>query len=348
MFALVGRNNSGKTLLFSALTGIEYKRLLASGARKTCATIRIKDPRLEVIRERVGGDKRIVYPLVELVDTISLRLDGDTQGNRGILAGIREAEGLILVIRLFDLGDKASFEQICHLARQEISKIKGELMLSDLDIIERRVTKLKELSKRPAQFREEHKRELEILTRLLQDIPEDKTQFLSTLSQQDSKRLAGFQFFAQKPMMVILNIGEQSIPQLARLNQVEGLGIPVVALAVRLEAELCTMEEDERLSFMQGYGLSELSIAKLALKIYHSLGFKIFFTIGRDEVAGWGLKGEASAIDAAGKIHTDMAKGFISGEVISYEDWLAHGRARLEGKDYRVVDGDIIQFKFSV
>lgn len=338
--ALIGEPLSGKTTLFSTLTGIDYSRVVCGG-KKITASIRIEDPRLFTIHEKVGKDKKLVCPTMELVDTQPLLLDGiDKDKSRELFSSIREADGFIGVIKLYDTTN------INQKLNNDIKSIQSELFLSDLDLIEKRLEKLKTQKKRPAQFKEDDERELELLEYLLKELPNGKREILQELKLEDKKRLAGFQLFSQKPIIYIANVSDQD---LAKAVYEQTINDKIVfCIPAKLELELSEMPQEERQPFMESYGLKELSIKKLPLKIYHNMGYKIFFTIGKNEVAGWVVRQEADALESAGKIHTDMARGFISAEVASFEDWLKSIRPRMEGKAYKVQDGDVIYFRFNV
>ncbi|OHB69983.1 MAG: hypothetical protein A2W23_09055 [Planctomycetes bacterium RBG_16_43_13] len=338
--AIIGGELAGKTTFFCAVTGIDYNKALASSAKGLSATIRVEDHRFKLIEDKVGKGKKIVCPTIELFDTPTMARD--------MFASIREVDGIIAIVRLYDLTASLLPDKI-KLCNNEIERIRAELFLADLDILEKRTERIKAQQKHPSQLKDEDVAELDLLGRLLEELPTKGAQIFDKLTTEDKKRLNGFKLFSQKPIMFIANVSDSDL-------QFENKSIAVV-LSTKLELELSQMKEDERQPFMEGYGLKQLKIANLPTEIYHYMGYKMFFTIGKNDITGWGLRREADALEAADKIHSDISRGFIAAEVVSFDDWLSCGsdavaraqaKYKTEGKTYKVKDGDIILFRFNV
>jgi ribosome-binding ATPase YchF (GTP1/OBG family) len=343
-FALVGPAQSGKTTLFCALTGQPYEKIVVM-PKVPPLTVPVRDPRLVRLHQKEQPQSNLVFPTVELNDTASLSYDPkDRDRNVDAITQFRELDGLIAVIRAYDLEGNRR-EGILA----EIEQLKSELFLEDLAIIERRIERLKADVKKPTKQQEEFKRELEVCERLAADISAGKTDALRNLSAEDEKKIRGFMLFSRKPLIVVANVADSDLGKLPADPS-------AIAVCLKLEAEILAMAEGERKEFMEMYGLNSLVLEGLVLELYRRLGYIMFFTPGEKETAGWGLKEGSNALEAAGKIHTDIQKGFITAEVLSFEDYEKHGsereakakgRCRNEGKGYVVKDADLIEFKHS-
>lgn len=335
---LVGPAASGKTTLFAALTGTEYARAVASTGKAVSANVRVVDPRLARMHDREGAHKKLVTPVLEIVDAPSIALGGpDRAANPGRLAAVRECDGFLAVLKAYEGEDPA----------RQLEALRSELVLADLDVMQKRVEKLRGDTKRALPNREELLRELSILEGLLEAVSGGDVGAFGRLSPEDEKRLRGFAFYSKKPLLVLANISEADV----------GKSFPVPACAVRLEAELLGMEPAERASFMKDYGLERLALEELPLRLYEGMGLITFCTTGDKDVTGWHLRKGGTALEAAARIHTDLARGFISCEILSYEEYSkwknyheARARAikRTEGKGYVMRDFDLIEVKSGV
>jgi hypothetical protein len=335
---LIGTAGAGRTSLFSALTGTEYARAVAATGKAVSASVRVLDPRLVRMHEIEGPQKKLVTPLLELVDAPSIALEGpDKPENPGRLAAVRECDGFLAVLRAYEGEDPA----------RQLEAIRSELILADLDVMEKRVERLRADTKKSLPNREELLRELGVLEPLLEAVSGGDTKAFGKLTPEDEKRLRGFAFYSKKPLLPLANIAES------------GLGAPRAfpACAVKLERELLAMEPEERASFMKDYGLESLVLESLPVDLFGKLGLHTFVTTGDKDVTGWHLRKGGTALEAAGRIHTDLAKGFINCEIVSFEEWgkwknyheaRARGPKRTEGKGYVMRDFDIIEVKFNV
>jgi ribosome-binding ATPase YchF (GTP1/OBG family) len=335
---MVGIAGSGKTSLFCALTGTDYARAIASTGKGASGGIRVTDPRLVRLHEAEGERKKLVAPVLGIVDAPSVALEGhERAGNPGRLAVVRECDGYLAVLRAFEGEDPS----------RQLEGLRSELILADLDVMQKRMEKLRADTKKALPNREELLREFGVLESLSEAVASGDTEAFGRLSPEDRMHLRGFQFYSMKPLLPLANISEKD------LERTFGMA----AAAVRLESELLAMEDSERAGFMADYGLSRLVLENLPLTLYEALGLHTFVTTNEKELAAWALPRGATAHQAAGKIHTDFQKGFINCDVVSFEErekWktireaFARGRKRTEGKAYVVQDFDILQIKFNV
>jgi ribosome-binding ATPase YchF (GTP1/OBG family) len=345
--ALVGVQGAGKTSLFCGLTGMEYARALANAGKTTAAAIRVLDPRLIEAHEKNGAQKKLVAPLIEFMDTPPIALqDPGKQDNPGVFATFRECDGFVVVLKAYDLeGDRK--KQV----KDQLDAVRGEFLLADIDVMNKRIEKLRAEVKKPQlPTFEESKKELAVLERLIEAVMAGDAKAFAGLSVDDDKKLRGFQFFSRKPIVPIVNIGEADLADPPQPSP------EALAVCLKLEAELLGMEEADRASFMGDYGLKSLVLPGLAVALYDRMGLQTFLTLGEKDTTAWALRKGSSAWDAAGKIHTDIQKGFINCEVISFADFrahksahdaAAHGKQRVEGKAHQLADYDIINIKTS-
>ncbi len=344
--ALVGVQGSGKTSLFSALSGMDYARALANAGKTTAAAVRVLDPRLLEAHEKNGPQKKLVAPSLEFMDTAPIALqDPGKQDNPGIFATFREADGFVVVLKAHDLeGDRQ--KQV----KDQLDAVRGEFLLADIDVMQKRIEKLRAEVKKPLPTVEESKKELAVLERLIEAVLAGNAGAFAGLSAEDDKKLRGFQFFSRKQVVPVVNIGESDLADPPRPSP------DAIPVCLKLEAELLAMDEADRASFMKDYGLAALVLPGLAVTLFDRMGYQTFLTLGDKDTTGWALRKGATAWDAAGKIHTDIQKGFINCEVISFADFrahksahdaAAHGKQKVEGKAHPLADYDIINIKTS-
>jgi ribosome-binding ATPase YchF (GTP1/OBG family) len=332
---LVGVTGSGKTSLFSALTGTEYARNVASTGKAIAASLRVLDPRLVRMHEVEGAHKKLVTPTIEIVDAPSIALEGpDKDGNGGKLAMVRECDGFLVVLKAYEGEDPG----------KQLDAIRSEFILADLDVMQKRIEKLKGDTKKSLPNRDELLKELTVLEPLLETVSGGDTKAFEKLTPEDEKRLKGFAFYSKKPLYPLANISEGDLGKKSELASV----------AIKLETELLAMEAAERASFMKDYGLEKLALESLPVDLYGRMGLHTFCTTGDKDVTGWHLRKGATALDAAGRIHTDLAKGFVSCEIVSFAEWgkwknyreaQTRGPKRVEGKAYVMHDFDLIEVK---
>jgi hypothetical protein len=353
---LIGLGKSGKTTLFNLLTGasVATSRYDAERAELHTGVARVPDPRVDRL-SALFQPKKTTYATFEVVD-----LAGIAKGERGGLETkeFRNADALLHVARAF--ADPALPEAD---PRRDIVDLETELILADLEVVERRLERL-EVSIKKRRTDAEVK-EQEVLQRLKSELEAERPLRAVALSTDDAKVVRGFTFLSQKPILHCVNLDEKSVADGERV--VERFGLQAFAerphtrvgwVSALIEGEVAQLAGDEQAAFLADLGLREPALRRLLQDCYALLGLVSFFTVGEDEVRAWPIPQGTRAQDAAGVVHSDIARGFIRAEVNAYDDLIAangsmadlraHGQLRLEGKDYIVRDGEICHFRFNV
>jgi hypothetical protein len=355
--SLLGLQGSGKTTVLDAVSEKRVARVPGAIQAEThVQVVKVRDPRLERCRE-IFRPKKYTPAGLEIWDPPGLP-PGDDPADREkrvrLLAALREADAFVLVVRGF-VTDAYSYDRPAADPAADFARVADECLLADLSVAEGRVRKLKENLQRGARSVEQDRLELAVLEKCLAVLEGSGRLADLPLDEGDQKRIRGFQFFTRKPCLLLVN-GPGEVPA--------GLGddspLPVraaMALDAQLEAELAGMDPADRPAFLAEYGISEPAVDRFIHAVYRAAGLLSFFTVGEDEVRAWTIREGDDAVTAAGKIHTDLAKGFVRAEVFAYEDLAAAGGLRelkarngirLEPKDYRVKDGDIVHIRSAV
>ena len=354
---IVGLNQVGKTTLFRILTHSHGTGLGSGKPEAHVGVVHVPDVRLDRLAE-IYQPKKTIHASVEYVDTPGSVIELARTGLQA--ASLKEMDALAHVVRVFE--DSAVPPPEGGLdPRRDIESVELELILSDLAIVEKRLERLeKEIkkAKNPVLEKEYHALE-SCKTALEKQTPLRELH----LAPEEERAVRGFTFLTIKPMLYVLNLGEKDA---ARANVAEQFAAEaelkqrprteVTAVCGRVEAELAELSDADAAEFMASYGLAESAVARLIRSSYHLMGLISFFTVGEDECRAWTIRAGATALEAAGEIHTDLQKGFIRAEVIKFEDLasagsLAEARNRgclkLEGKEYVVHDGEIVHIRHS-
>ena len=358
---IVGLPGSGKSTVFNALSGGHAETGGYSGGRAApnVGVVKVPDGRLDRLSELFHPKKTtpadVTY--VDVAIPAGAAREGTIQPD--VLAQIRNADALLHVARAFDAG---TAERPADPWR-DVEELELEFTVADLTVVEKRLEKLQTAGRHgsPAE-REQNALEEALLERLLPHLSDGKPLRSFGLDADEERRLRGYRFLTQKPMLVVVSLDEGQLGEAARLEE-EGrarVGQPqtdVAALAGKIEAEIAQLPEDDAALFMEDLGIAEASRGRVIRLTYALLGLFSFFTAGEDECRAWTLSRGDTAVDAAAAIHTDLARGFIRAEVVTFEDLMAAGSMaearkrgvlRAEGKAYQARDGDVIEVLFNV
>ena len=358
---IVGLPGSGKTTLFNALSGAHAETGAFSGGRAApnVGVVKVPDARLDAL-SALFHPRKTTPADVTYVD-VAIPAGAAREGTIApdVLALVRNADALLHVARGFEGGgaDRSADPW------RDVAELDLEFTIADLEVIEKRLDKLRTAGRHgtPAE-REQNALEEELLARLEPQLSAGKPLRAVRISEDDERRLRGYRFLTQKPVLVVLNLDEHRLGEAAALEEAGRAhyaqpSTDVAALSGKIEAELAQLPEDDAALFMEDLGIAEASRGRVIRLTYELLGLFSFFTAGEDECRAWTLHRGASAVDAAGAIHSDLARGFIRAEVVTYDDLAAcgsiaearrRGLLRSEGKAYQVRDGDVIQVLFNV
>jgi GTP-binding protein YchF len=359
--AIIGIPESGKTTIFNALTrGKAEVAAYSPTLAPNIGVAKVSDPRLSAL-ESIFQPKKTVRAEVSYIDIAgSIKSFGKEGAGGEFLNYLTTADALLQVVRAFE-DDKVPHPAGSIEPKRDIASLDLELSISDLAVMERRLDKL-ETSLKGAQAaeRESHLKEQVLLQKIKAELDKEIPIRLQGLTKEELKMLTDYQFLTAKPMLAVLNIGEEQIPHTSQLEaEISSLypQFAVVALCGKLEMELAQLSDAEAKEFREAMGLSRPALDRVVDLSNSLLGLVSFFTTASSELKAWTVPGGTPAQKAAGKIHSDMERGFIRAEVISYSDLeicgnLAEARKRgllrTEGKNYIIQDGDVVTFLFNV
>jgi ribosome-binding ATPase len=352
---LIGLPNSGKTTVFNALTGLEAEvtAYAAAKAEPNLAIVDVMDARVTRLAE-MYNPKKTIYATLECVDMPGMVEGAAKEGifSDADLGLIKTMDALALVVRNFK---DAADEEPQPL--KDLQQLEDELLLSDLILAENRVERIA-ASIRRGQKTNELVREEKVLSRICAQLNDDKPLRTLEFNSDEDKAMRGFQFLTRKPLLVVLNSDESNFGRNSDLLQTISTKHEAIEFAGGFEMELTRLEDPEEVSmFLADMGIETSAKDRLTQSAYEVLGYISFFTVGEDEVRAWNIRNGQPAVEAAGVIHSDLARGFIRAACFSYDDLMTHGTEkeirdkgllRLEGKDYQVQDGDILNIRFNV
>jgi len=352
---IIGLPQSGKTTIFNALTRGDTPTTMSGGRFEVhTAVVDVPDPRVDDLTALFHPEKKI-YAKVTYADIAGLEGGAAKSGLSGqLLNQLTQMDGFVHVVRCFENASVPHPSGSVNPAR-DIAAMDAELLLNDLISVERKLERLgDERRKGGGRDKAVIERELHLFERLKVTLAEDQPLRDVEISPEDEKSLSGFGFLTRKPVLVLLNLSDgQAAPAIDYPHQRS----QVVALQGKLEMDLAQLAPDEAELFMSEYGIEELGFTKVIHVSYSLMGLQSFFTVGEDEVRAWTIQADTPAVEAAGVIHSDLQKGFIRAEVVTYQELMAlggmaearsKGKLRLEGKEYIVQDGDIMHVRFHV
>ena len=355
---LIGFPGSGKTALFQLLTSAREAPRTGGKQDANVGVSRVPDERLDRLTA-LFNPKKHTPATVEFAD-----IGGAASGKTGAaalldVAPFRNADALLHVVRMFRDPSVPHAAGSVDPAR-DARTMEEEVVLADLGVVERRLDKLERDIKKPSASAE-LKKEQEILVQCRALLEDGKPLRGLELPPEDARRLRGFQFLSAKPLLIVLNLDEEDLAQADRAVELAGIQDLVksahtraVPICAKIELEIAQLDPADAAAFMADLGLRESGLDRVIRASYELLGYISFFTVGEDENRAWSIPRGTNAQNAGGEIHTDIQRGFIRAEVVRYEHLLArgtlaacrdHGELRLEGKEYIVLDGDVINFR---
>jgi ribosome-binding ATPase len=357
---IVGLPTVGKTTLFNLLTqaNLSTGAFMSGKAEAHTRVARVPDPRVDYLSE-LWRPRKTTYAQIRVTEVPGL-VEGSSQGKgvgNAFLNAVRQVDALVHVVRAFADGEVLHPEGSID-PRRDIDTVNVELLLADLQLVENRIKRLQEGKKK-----KEQEQELALMEQLRQALENEQPVKSLPLAPEEHAMVAGFAFLTDRPQILVVNLDEEQFkagdwPGAAAVRAYAAeRRIPLLELCTRIEMEISQLDSDDRGLFMGDLGITESGIARLARAAYDHLGLISFLTVGEDEVRAWTIRQGTNAREAAGKIHSDIERGFIRAEVVAFADLQAagsmarareQGHFRLEGRDYIVQDGDMINFRFNV
>jgi ribosome-binding ATPase len=340
---LIGHRGAGKTTIFNMLTGLQAQ-VGSFGGREEIhlGVIKVPDRRIDKLAQ-IYEPKKTTYAEIRFTDFPPNQADENLKSNNALVVQMREVDAIALVLRDFD-GHADPLK--------ELNDLLTEMILADLTVVENRRVRLKKEKARPL--------EDGLLERCAKALENEQGLRNLVFSADEETLASGFGFLSRKPLLVIFNQADEKAgqpldpPYQAELQR---RGLVGLALAGKVEMEIAQLDESDRMAFLKEIGIEEPARDRFIRITYALMNLISFFTTGEDEVRAWTITRGTAARQAAGKIHSDIERGFIRAEVIAFDDFIVHGseakckeagKLRLEGKDYAVKDGDIIHFRFAV
>jgi GTP-binding protein YchF len=366
--AIIGLSNSGKTTVFNALTGQNLETTIypTVSGEPHFGVVKVPDSRIDKLAG-IYKPKKVTHAAVEYIDYIGLT-KGDVEQNRKVFDLIKDADAIVHVVRAFE-DDAVSHPLTDVNPLRDIETVELELIFGDLEFVEKRLARMEEGARRG---RKPDEREKRLLLKCREALEKELPLRNVVFDEDEERAMKPLQFVSTKPEVVVINVGEHDLGT----DRVAGVQKEIEeylegkyknasrvarhalhSLCGKIEMEIAQLSPEEAKAFLDDLGIQEPALNKLIHVSYDLLGLISFLTVGEDEVRAWTVTKGISAHKAAGKIHSDIERGFIRAEVVHYEDFVSCGNMhvarekgllRLEGKTYEVRDGDIINFRFNV
>lgn len=345
--ALIGLMQSGKSTLISAIGGKEIPPVGSVNIGEVIVTV--PDERLDWLGE-LHKPKKTIHATVDCLDLpgLSFKDEHTCAAARRLFSQVRTVDMFVIVVKAF--GEKAD-------PAKDLVELKTEFLLADLELVTTRVERLQKQVNKPTKTQAKDKAELALQLKLQEALESEQPISSVIKNDNDLELIKSLGFLTIKPMMVVVNVGEDDLDKKFDFSCRIDQDVEVITLCATLENELTQLDPASKVEFMADLGILEPASKKFIQTCYSTLGLISFLTIGKDEVRAWPIQSGTCALDAAGKVHTDIKRGFIRAETIKYTDLRelgsekeckAAGKVKLEGKTYIVHDGDIINFRFNV
>lgn len=357
---LIGLGLSGKTTIFNAVThgNVEVSSFQSQKGAFNRGRVLVPDERIDWLTE-LESSKKTVYAEVEYIDVAGLSGDKDSSVENEIPAVLRECDALAHVVRGFE-NDEVLHPKGSNNIKRDIETLDDELVFADLLLIEKRIDRVERQAKMIKDDKIKH--EYEVLKKVKDALEANKPLRTVEMTPDELKTIRGFQFLSQKPMLVIINVGEDQISDIDKITAefsyvCEKAQTDLAVVCGKIEMELAQLSDDDRKSFMGDLGITQSALDLVIKKSYDLLGLISFLTAGEKETRAWTVRKGSTAPVAAGVIHADFERGFIRAEIVAYNDLKRcgtnaeakkHGLVRLEGKSYIMQDGDVVIFRFNV
>ncbi len=352
--ALIGLMQSGKSTILSAISGRAIPPIGSTNIEE--AVMPVPDERLDWLTE-LYKPKKTVHATTDCLDVpgFSFTDEHGRAAARRLINQIRTMDMLVLVVRAFENSSVPAYRTGVDPAR-DLTELHTEIMLADLELVATRIERLEKQVNKPTKTQSQDKQELALQQKLQQALEAEKPISSVIENESELEAIKSFGFLTLKPIVVVVNVGENQLDSSFEFESVDASAV-VVTMCANLEDELSKLDADSRAEFMADLGIKAPAANKFVNSCYSALGLISFLTVGSDEVRAWPIKKGTCALDAAGKVHSDIKRGFIRAETMAFADLKelgdekavkAAGKARLEGKTYIVQDGDIIDFRFNV
>ncbi|HOA75081.1 MAG TPA: redox-regulated ATPase YchF [Phycisphaerae bacterium] len=351
--AFVGPPQSGKSTLFRAVTGQPPSSHPVMGEQM--ASVKVPDPRLDVLAA-MYKPKKYTEATIDVLDVPGFSHETASQQAefRKALPSIRQSDAIVAVVRAFENPSVPPYRNRVD-PKADLDELLSELLFCDLDTVTTRIERLEKALTKPTKTHEQEKKELELMRRLQQALESEQPVTTAIETDEERKALASYAFLTELPLVVVINVNESQAA--APPPFVCEHARATIALCAETEEQIAGLEPADRQAFLDDLGVKVPARDRLIQVCYDAVGLISFLTCGEDEVRAWSVRKGSTAVEAAGKIHTDLARGFIRAETVAFEDLKAAGdmkaakaagKVRLEGKNYIVQDGDILNIKFNV
>jgi ribosome-binding ATPase len=360
IIGIVGLAKSGKTTVFNAITGAAAQTsAYASEDSANIAMVKVPEKRIDELHKFFKNPKKVFVEL-KFMDFAPFHKG---MGEKGFpakhIGDLRTADALVMVVRAFENETVPHPENRIDAAK-DAENLLTELGLADLDVVEHRIARIDEqIQRTKKEDRGKMEREKELMLQFKDKLEDGGMIDEVEMNEEDLHSIRSYGFLTQKPLICVVNVHEKDISNdmVSKVRSVLPSNIPAIQLAGQAEMDIAALEESEQKEFMEDLGITEPAKNLIIRTAWDRLGLIVFFTVGDDECRAWPIKSGDTALIAASKIHSDIARGFIRGEVVPYADFMAHngmagvkkaGLMRLESKEYIVKDGEIVHFRFNI